>query len=215
MTNKLTPARMTPDGRRDHIVQVAAQHFIRDGYDRASMSAIAEDAGVTRPLVYHYFPGKSALLEAVLVRESEALLEATRPNPQRSADENLRAALANYLDHFSPRSGHAINLTLNAAAAALLVSELIESNHAVLIGRIIDLKKLDDTAFARSVINAWLEFVAALAREEAVDASVSQSAIIEVCLRALDAVSQPLRMERVPPAKQAVFAQSKRSRRAK
>ena len=74
-----------PDARCDQIIEVAAVRSIRDGYVGASMSAVAGDAGVARPLVYHSFRGKSALLKAVLMREAEALLEAMRPDPECSA----------------------------------------------------------------------------------------------------------------------------------
>lgn len=193
MTNKNIPARATPHDRCDHIVQVAAQHFIRDGYDGASMTAIAADARVTRPLVYHYFAGKSALFEAVLARESEALLEATRPDPSRSAEENLHSALANYLDYFSPRSGRALNLRSDVAGAAPFIASAIRSNHDIEVDRIIALLGLEDSSLARSVISAWLEFVTALAQETAGDSSTSKDAIIDICMCVLYAALEPFK----------------------
>ncbi|MDP9851695.1 helix-turn-helix domain-containing protein [Corynebacterium lowii] len=62
------PRRMGSADRSEQIVRVAAEHFARHGIAGASLSAIARDAGVTRALVYHYFAGKEALLEAVLRR---------------------------------------------------------------------------------------------------------------------------------------------------
>ena len=63
--------RMEPHEREEQILQVASDHFARKGVLGASMSAIARDAGITRALLYHYFPGKDSL--AVKQRRSSRL----------------------------------------------------------------------------------------------------------------------------------------------
>lgn len=57
--------RMEPHEREEQILKIAAEHFARRGVLGASMSAIARDAGITRALLYHYFPGKDSLAAAV------------------------------------------------------------------------------------------------------------------------------------------------------
>ena len=52
--------RMEPHEREEQILKIAAEHFARRGVLGASMSAIARDAGITRALLYHYFPGKDS-----------------------------------------------------------------------------------------------------------------------------------------------------------
>ena len=98
-------SRMEPADRQEQIVRVAATHLSRDGAAGVSMSSIAKDAGVTRALIYRYFPGKQALLDAVLRHESERLLAATEPDPKLSARDNLHRSLNAYLDFFSASSG--------------------------------------------------------------------------------------------------------------
>ena len=68
--------RMEPHEREEQILKIAAEHFARRGVLGASMSAIARDAGITRALLYHYFPGKDSLAAAVTRREANAVLEA-------------------------------------------------------------------------------------------------------------------------------------------
>jgi len=61
---------MTDNGdRQQQILDAAAAVIIRLGYDKATMSDIAEDAGVSRRTVYLYFNGKEELFEALLCRE--------------------------------------------------------------------------------------------------------------------------------------------------
>src|SRR5512146_3206672 len=57
------------DERQQQILDAAAAVIIRVGYDKATMSDIAEEAGASRRTVYLYFKGKEELFEALLYRE--------------------------------------------------------------------------------------------------------------------------------------------------
>ncbi|SEL12518.1 TetR/AcrR family transcriptional regulator [Roseivivax marinus] len=57
-----------------HILLVeAAQVFATQGMERASMSQIAAAAGVSKSLLYHYYPSKDALIFAIIATHLEAL----------------------------------------------------------------------------------------------------------------------------------------------
>lgn len=49
---------------RRAIVEVAREHFARHGYDRATVRAVASDAGVSANLITRYFGGKQGLFVA-------------------------------------------------------------------------------------------------------------------------------------------------------
>lgn len=55
------------------MIGVALELFARRSPDEVSIDEIAAAAGISRPLVYHYFPGKLSLYEAALQRASEDL----------------------------------------------------------------------------------------------------------------------------------------------
>ena len=57
------------DERQQQILDAAAAVIIRLGYDKATMSDIAEEAGTSRRTVYMHFKGKEDLFEALLYRE--------------------------------------------------------------------------------------------------------------------------------------------------
>ena len=57
------------DERQQQILDAAAAAIIRVGYDKTTMSDIAEEAGASRGTVYLYFNGKEELFEALLYRE--------------------------------------------------------------------------------------------------------------------------------------------------
>jgi AcrR family transcriptional regulator len=57
------------DQRQQQILDAAAAVIIRLGYDKTTMSDIAEAAGTSRRTVYLYFKGKEELFEELLYRE--------------------------------------------------------------------------------------------------------------------------------------------------
>ncbi|MGW2640930.1 TetR/AcrR family transcriptional regulator [Streptomyces sp. NPDC001348] len=65
--------RMGVEERRQQLIGVALELFSRRSPDEVSIDEIASAAGISRPLVYHYFPGKVSLYEAALKRASEDL----------------------------------------------------------------------------------------------------------------------------------------------
>jgi AcrR family transcriptional regulator len=52
--------------RRGRILEGARAAFLRFGFERSSIADIAAGAGVSRTAVYHYFPGKEEVLQAVV-----------------------------------------------------------------------------------------------------------------------------------------------------
>jgi len=57
---------MTASPTRDALVDAARDLFAERGYERTTLSQVAGAAGVLTGSLYHFFPSKSKLLEAVL-----------------------------------------------------------------------------------------------------------------------------------------------------
>ncbi|RSS56172.1 TetR/AcrR family transcriptional regulator [Streptomyces sp. WAC07061] len=65
--------RMGVEERRQQLIGVALELFSNRSPDDVSIDEIAAAAGISRPLVYHYFPGKLSLYEAALRRAADEL----------------------------------------------------------------------------------------------------------------------------------------------
>lgn len=59
---------------RQRLLDCALELFSRYGYDAVSVREVVEQAGVTKPTLYHYFDSKRGLLDALLKREAGRLL---------------------------------------------------------------------------------------------------------------------------------------------
>ncbi len=60
----------TNEDRREQILDAALSVFAKKGFDRASNKDIAQAAGITTGLIYHYFASKAALLKSLLEERS-------------------------------------------------------------------------------------------------------------------------------------------------
>ncbi len=81
------------------IVEAAARILEKHGHDGFSTNAVAACAGVSIGSLYQYFPGKEALIGALIVRETAYLLEdaevaKTRPTGAAALSAYIRASVA-------------------------------------------------------------------------------------------------------------------------
>jgi len=67
-------AHLGPERRRPEVLDAALKLFLRSGYDGTSMQAVADEAGVTKPVVYACFDSKDELFRALLAREEERIV---------------------------------------------------------------------------------------------------------------------------------------------
>ncbi|MEV6419125.1 TetR/AcrR family transcriptional regulator [Streptomyces sp. NPDC051662] len=65
--------RMGVEERKRQLIGVALELFSRRSPEDVSIDEIAAAAGISRPLVYHYFPGKQSLYEAAVRRAADDL----------------------------------------------------------------------------------------------------------------------------------------------
>src|SRR6187431_2060402 len=88
--------------KRNAILAQAAELFAQHGYDRASLAMIAKAAGVSKPLVYHYWADKEEMLFDVLAQHLQHLVELARGTAtlSRNAREKLETLAFLLLDAY-------------------------------------------------------------------------------------------------------------------
>jgi AcrR family transcriptional regulator len=102
-----TPAytRLQVDERRRQLLGRATELFATHGYDELTMAKIAREAGVSKPLLYHYFPNKRDLFEAVLAQGAEEHLARLRTDENRPPAEQLNVSLDAFLSWIDENKG--------------------------------------------------------------------------------------------------------------
>ncbi|MFF5938120.1 TetR family transcriptional regulator [Streptomyces sp. NPDC012508] len=88
-THRTTDQQKPADQRRRELLEAADRVVLRDG-PKASMNAIAAEAGITKPILYRHFGDKGGLYRALATRHTDALLAALRAALDAPADRRRR-----------------------------------------------------------------------------------------------------------------------------
>ncbi|SFZ75730.1 TetR/AcrR family transcriptional regulator [Chitinimonas taiwanensis] len=90
--------KLDPDkhaARRGQILNAATQCFAERGFHQTSTAQICAAAGMSPGNLFHYFPSKDAIIEAIVLEDSAAM--AAR-SAELAREDDLRAALRRMLD---------------------------------------------------------------------------------------------------------------------
>ncbi len=85
-------SRLPRRARRAQLLESALEVFVAQGYHSAAMDDIAENAGVSKPVLYQHFPGKLDLYLALLDQAVEKVIDGTRVALESTTDNKLRVA---------------------------------------------------------------------------------------------------------------------------
>ncbi len=199
-----TQRRLSPGDRRSELLILGAEVFGQRPYDEVRIDEIAERAGVSRALMYHYFPDKRAFFAAVVRAEGERLFEATNApaDTGQSLFGQVRAGVLAYLhyDEQHPHGAWAVYLGMGRADPVLRgVDDLVETANAKQAERIIDRvwvaagRPLDGTTARdlRATVYGWLAFTFELCRRRVLDPTLDADFIADTCAHSLlDAVGR-------------------------
>ena len=78
------------DDKRRLILHRSAQLFAESGYVGTSMNTVADACGVSKALLYHYYPDKEAILFDILSAHLEKLVEAVEKADDETANPQAR-----------------------------------------------------------------------------------------------------------------------------
>jgi len=115
------------EARRLQLIDTALDVFAAKGLEAATVKDLSEAAGVAQGLLYHYFPSKEALLEAVLERhyflpEIRRMLSADRHRPAAEVLLEVARGFARVMDE----NRSVMQLMLREAPSNPLIAERIE-----------------------------------------------------------------------------------------
>ncbi|MCK5757321.1 MAG: TetR/AcrR family transcriptional regulator [Mycobacterium sp.] len=193
--------RLSPDDRRNELLALGAEVFGQRPYDEVRIDEIAERAGVSRALMYHYFPDKRAFFAAVVRAEGERLFEATNtpPEPGQTLFGQVRAGVLAYLhyDEGHPHGAWAAYMGMGRSDPVLRGIEDIDNDRQAnrIIGRITDAvggaMGADVERDLRATIYGWLAFTFEMCRQRLLDPSLDADLIADLCAHGLlDAVAR-------------------------
>jgi AcrR family transcriptional regulator len=161
--------RLSADDRRKQLVGIGLMMLRAQPIHDLSIDAVAAEAGISRGLLFHYFPTKRDFYIAVMRAAGRRLLRVTKPDASLPPADQLRQMLLAFVAFVGRRRDSYISFVRGAAGGDVFVVEVYAETRAALTARVLLL--LDQAAEdqpgspLRLTVHAWLAYVEDLAIE--------------------------------------------------
>lgn len=188
-----TRRRLSTEERREQLLSVGARLFSESPYDDVWIEQVAEIAGVSRGLLYHYFPTKRDFFAAVVERESERMLGMTAAVPGVPVREQLVSGLDTYLEYVEThahgyRAFHRADAAGDRAVRKVYRQALAAQERQMLAALGADPEfgpVFEERPDVRLAVRGWLAFTTAVCLEWLRGSDLSREQVRELCARAL------------------------------
>lgn len=117
--------RLAPEARAAQILDAAARLLLSEGFTEVSMERLGREAGVSKALVYNYFPNRNELLRALLLREMGLMRESqtVAVKAAETFEELVRRTTRLYIENMKSRGALLRKLWAEPAVAGSLAEE--------------------------------------------------------------------------------------------
>lgn len=158
--------RMGVEERKQQLIGVALELFSNRSPEDVSIDEIAVAAGISRPLVYHYFPGKQSLYEAALRRAADELAGRFREPREGPLGERLLRVMGRFFD-FVEEHGPGFSALMRGGPAAgsvrranAMIDEVRQAAYEQILTH---LEVTDPPARLELVVRSWVSLAEATA----------------------------------------------------
>lgn len=159
---------METDKRRAQLVQTGVDLLGQRPYDELSIDDIASAAGISKGLLYHYFPGKKQFVLAVLQAAIDEEIAVTEPDASLPALEQLEKSLDAFLGYVENHAAGYSALLRTRGGSDQDVQALVEHNRERMIELMLDRIELAlnkpprtwrESPALKSAVQGWIFFV--------------------------------------------------------
>jgi len=184
---------MENDARRAQLLALGLGIFSTRAYDEVSMEDVARAAGISKGLVYHYFPTKRRFYVAALREAARQLLDQTEPDPAAPPEERLRKGLSGYLAFVEKHARAYTTLMRGGVGVDKQVSSVIEKTRAAFVERFFSAPELSglETPALRLALRGWIGFVETTSLDWLERKEIGREALLELWTRVLFVISTP------------------------
>lgn len=182
-----TRTRLSREARQDQLLELGAELFADRSYEDVHIEELSEVAGVSRGLLYHYFPTKRAFFAAMVRRESGRMLELTAPDPAWPILEGLRRGIESYLDYCQGHKTGVKAIFHGAASADPEIQAIIEDDMRVQEERITSAIEPagQPSELLQIAVRSWLHFMRNACHQWLDSTGTTRDEVRDLCAQAL------------------------------
>lgn len=202
--------RLQNDQRRAQLIELGTDVFSSRPYDEISIDDLAEAAGVSKGLLYHYFPSKREFYVETVRAASLHLRQLTEPDASLPPGARLRAAIDAHLNYVR-QHGRIYASLYRGSMAAPEIQEIWDEHRALMMRRLLEnLAVARPSALLRSALRAWIAMVEGVSLDWLSNPRVAQAALRELLVASYDALLR--RAAALAPAKRQTVGSARAAR---
>ena len=180
---------MSREDRRRQFVDLGALMSREQPLETVTMEAVAEAAGVSKGLIFHYFENKADFHLAIVREQADDMIVRTAP-PEDVDDplEMLGHSMAAYVDYVAHNGRGFIGVIRGAASADADIRAVADSTRAVMTDRIFQYAPIigiERTPAAEMAVAGWIAFVEESLVRWLDEPTVTRDQLVQILVAAL------------------------------
>lgn len=188
--------RLELDERRAQLLALGLSAFSTKSYDSVSIDDLAQSAGVSKGLLYHYFPSKRDLYVATVREAAEQLLSRIVPDPTLSPLEQLSFGVDAYLAYVSENADAYLSLMQSGVGRDREVHAIVERTRQRFVQVMLDRAgPIQLSPVQRVLVRGWVGMVEAASldwlKQPSVERKELRGVLVGALLHALQRPSLP------------------------
>ena len=192
MLNSVTRTRLTHDDRRRQLLGIGLSRLVEKPIQHLSIDEVAAEAGISRGLLFHYFPTKRDFYLACIEAAGRRILRNTEADPSLPPREQVESMVRLFVEQIDRRRAFYLSLLHGTGSADVSLVEVYDAIWDEATDRVMTALALGPST--RAVVHAWWAYVEDQAlswsAEPAGRRTRSLDQLVTHSVRALDALLQ-------------------------
>ena len=173
--------RLDLDRRRAQLLELGIDLFSKHSYEDMSIDGVAEAAGISKGLLYHYFRSKRDFYVETVRAASRRLQLLTMPDPQLPPSARLRAAIDAHLRYIQEHGPVYTAVYRNGVAIAPEIREILDQHRGVIVQYFLEAMGASKARpLLRTALRSWMAMVEGASLDWIENPSTTRDALREL-----------------------------------
>lgn len=157
MLNSVTRTRLTHDDRRRQLLGIGLSKLVEKPIQHLSIDEVAAEAGISRGLLFHYFPTKRDFHRACIEAAGRRILRNTEADPALPPREQVQSMVRLFVEQIDRRRAFYLSLLHGTGTADISLVEVYDAIWDEATTRVLTAWGLDPRL--RPIVHAWWAYV--------------------------------------------------------
>ena len=178
--------RLELDERRAQLLSLALTAFSKKSYDDVSIDDLAQAAGVSKGLLYHYFPSKRELYLNTVREAAEQLTARIVPDPALNPLEQVSRGVDAYLRYVQDNADAYLSLMQSGVGRDQEVAAIVEQTRHAFVKVVLERAgQAQLNPLQRTLVRGWVGMVEAASLDWLQSQSVGREELTKLLVKTL------------------------------